>query len=68
MTQQSYFWGTYLKEVKIITLKRYLNSYQKSNLKSISTPTFIAASFTLAKTWTPPKFPLTDEWMREIYE
>ena len=68
MTQQSYFWGIYLKEVKIITLKRYLNSYKKSNSKSISTPTFIAASFTLAKTCKPPKFPLTDEWMREIYE
>ena len=41
---------------------------KKSNSKSISTPTFIAASFTLVKTWKPPKFPLTDEWIREIYE
>lgn len=54
MTQQAHFWGIYLKEMKIITLTRYLNSYKKSNSKSISTPGFTAASFTLAKTWVPP--------------
>ena len=28
---------------------------------------FIAALFTIAKTWIQPKCPLTDEWMRYIY-
>ena len=29
------------------------------------TPVFIAALFTIAKTWKQPRYPLTDEWMKE---
>ena len=33
--------------------------------KDTCTPMFIAALFTIAKTWKPPKCPLTDEWIRK---
>ena len=38
--------------------------------KESCTKTFIAALFTMARTWNQPKCPLTDEWikkMRQIY-
>ena len=28
---------------------------------------FIAALFTIAKTWKPPKCPLTDEWIKKMW-
>ena len=28
---------------------------------------FIAALFTIAKTWKQPKYPLTDEWIKQIW-
>ena len=28
---------------------------------------FIAAKFTIAKTWKQPKCPLTEEWIKKIY-
>ena len=28
-------------------------------------PLFIAALFTIARTWKPPRCPLTDEWIKE---
>ena len=28
---------------------------------------FITALFTIAKTWKQPKFPSTDEWIKEIW-
>ena len=28
---------------------------------------FIAALFTIAKTWKQPKCPLTDEWIKKMY-
>ena len=31
--------------------------------KDICTPVFIAALFTIARTWKQPKCPLTDEWI-----
>ena len=30
-------------------------------------PTFIAALFTVAKTWKQPKSPLTEEWIKNWY-
>jgi hypothetical protein len=30
-------------------------------------PTFTAALFTLAKKWKPPKYELTDDWMKKIW-
>ena len=34
--------------------------------KDTSTPKFIAALFTTAKTWKQPKCPLTDEWVKKM--
>ena len=34
--------------------------------KDTSTTMFIAAPFTIAKTWKQPKCPSTDEWMKKI--
>ena len=28
---------------------------------------FISALFTIAKTWTQPKYPLTDEWIKKMW-
>ena len=35
--------------------------------KDTYTPMFIAALFTIAKTWKQPKCPLTDEWIKKMY-
>ena len=32
--------------------------------KDTCTPMFIAALFTIARTWTQPRCPLTDEWIK----
>ena len=35
--------------------------------KDTCTPMFIAALFTIAKTWKKPKCPLTDEWIKKMW-
>ena len=35
--------------------------------KDTCTPMFIAALFTIAKTWKPPKRPLTEEWLKKMW-
>ena len=35
--------------------------------KDTCTPMFIAALFTIAKTWKPPKCPSTDEWIKKVW-
>ena len=35
--------------------------------KDTCTPMFIAAPFTIAKTWKQPKCPLTDEWLKKMW-
>ena len=35
--------------------------------KDTCTPIFIAALFTIARTWKQPKCPLTDEWIKRIW-
>ena len=35
--------------------------------KDTCTPVFIAALFTIAKTWKQPKCPLTDEWVKKMW-
>ena len=35
--------------------------------KDTCTPMFIAALFTIAKTWKQPKCPLIDDWMRQVW-
>ena len=34
--------------------------------KDTCTPMFIAALFTIAKTWKQPKCPSTDEWIKKM--
>ena len=31
------------------------------------TPMFIAALFTIARTWKQPRYPLADEWVRKLW-
>ena len=38
-----------------------------TTLKDLCTPMFIAALFTIAKTWKQPKCPLTEEWIKKLY-
>ena len=49
MTQQSHSWA-YVQTQRI--------------QKDMCTPLFIAALFTIAKTWKQPKCPVTDEWIK----
>ena len=35
--------------------------------KDTCTPMFIAALFTIAKTWKQPKCPLTEEWIKKLW-
>ena len=35
--------------------------------KDTYAPMFIAALFTIARTWKQPKCPLTDEWIKKIW-
>ena len=35
--------------------------------KDTCTPMFIAALFTIAKTWKPPKCPSTEEWIKKVW-
>uniref|UniRef100_A0A8D1IB48 Uncharacterized protein n=1 Tax=Sus scrofa TaxID=9823 RepID=A0A8D1IB48_PIG len=37
------------------------------NTKDTCTPMCIATQFTIAKTWKQPKYPLTDEWIKEMW-
>ena len=46
--------GIYLKKTKTVIWK------------DIYTPIFIAALFTIAKTWNQPKCPLMDEWINKL--
>ena len=47
--------GIYPKELKTLIQK------------NISTPMFIAALFTITKTWKQPKYPLVDEWIKQLW-
>ena len=35
--------------------------------KDTCTPMYIAALFAIARTWTQPKCPLTDEWIKKMW-
>ena len=35
--------------------------------KDTCTPLFIAALFTIARTWKQPRCPSTDEWIKKLY-
>ena len=45
--------GVYSKEIKI--------------LKGACTPIFIAAPFTIARTWKQPRCPSADEWIKKLW-
>ena len=47
----------------------FLGIYLEKNMiqKDTCTPMFIAALFTIAKTWKQPKGPLTEEWIKMWY-
>ena len=36
--------------------------------KDTCTPMFIAALFTIARTWKQPRCPLTDEWIKKLWQ
>ena len=40
---------------------------KKPKLKETCIPLFIAALFTIARTWKQPTCPLTDEWIKNIW-
>ena len=46
-----------------------LGIYPEKNMiqKDMCTPMFIAALFTIVKTWKQPKCPLTDEWIKKMW-
>ena len=46
-----------------------LGIYPEKNVvwKDTCTTVFIAALFTIAKTWKQPKYPLTDEWIKKMW-
>ena len=46
-----------------------LGIYLEKNMvqKDTCTPMFIAALFTIAKTWKQPKCPTTDEWIKKMW-
>ena len=36
--------------------------------KDTCTPLFIAALFTIARTWKQPRYPSTDEWIKKLWQ
>ena len=48
-------------------LGRYLDKTKTLIRKDTCTPKFIAALFTVAKTWKQPKCLSTDEWIKEMW-
>ena len=46
-----------------------LGIYLEKNMiwEDLCTPVFIAALFTVAKTWKQPKCPLTEEWIKKMW-
>ena len=53
MTQQSHYW-VYTQKKNIIQ-------------KDTCNPMFIAALFTIARSWKEPKCPSTDEWIKKVW-
>ena len=44
-----------------------LEIYPDKTIKDTCIPMFIAALFTIAKTWKQPKCPSTDEWIKKMW-
>ena len=46
----------------------YPQTLRKPKLKKMHvSPLFIAALFTIARTWKQPRCPLTDEWIKKLW-
>ena len=56
MTQQSHYWAYTLRKPK----------FKKSEKESCTTM-FIAAPFTIARTWKQLKCPSKDEWIKKMW-
>ena len=56
MTLQSHFQAYTPKKIK-----------KKKTEKKTHVPVFIAAIFTVAKTWKQPTCPSTDEWIKKLW-
>ena len=39
----------------------------KKKQKHTCIPLFLAALFTITRTWKPPRWPLTDEWIKTLW-
>ena len=42
-----------------------INTEETRTERDTSTPMFIAAQFTIARTWKQPRYPSPDEWIRK---
>ena len=51
MTQQSHYWACRKTIIE----------------RDTCTPKFVAALFTVARTWKQPKYSLTDEWITKLW-
>ena len=52
-------------EILILVLRNGMDLTEKGNIKC--TPMFIAALFTIARTWKQPRCPSADEWVRKLW-
>ena len=44
-----------------------IQTEETRNERETCTPMFIAALFTIARTWKQPRCPLADEWIRKLW-
>ena len=44
-----------------------LDIYPEKTIKDTCTPMFIAAQFTIARTWKQPRGPSTEEWIKKMW-
>ena len=67
--------GKFLKKLKlelpfdlaITLLGLYPKNPEIQIQKNLCTPMYIAALFTIAKGWKPPKHPLVNEWIKKLW-
>ena len=46
---------------------RGIHTEETRSERDIGTPVFIAALFTIARTWKQPRCPSADEWIRKLF-
>ena len=44
-----------------------MHTEETRNERNTCTPMFIRALFTIARTWTQPRCPVADEWIRKLW-